>query len=212
MSQLTSRLSPEEIDSPYSYTGKRDVWYAGLVLLQLLFGRKCLWIYPNLQTLLAHGEGDSKRLTDSLAPGGVSSSMVELLTGLLNPSQKKRLTADDALVKLRSPEEETTRRPGRPIPCKLKYLGPELTSQSVIRATTITTVLQRRSRVSLTCLEGRPFLAGALRNTSPQHRQVLTPRATDRTLRKLSFWARADSARSSRLATNLTGAHMRSVS
>lgn len=50
------RLSPEEIDSPYSYTGKRDVWYAGLILLQLLFGRNCLWIYPNLQTLLAHGK------------------------------------------------------------------------------------------------------------------------------------------------------------
>lgn len=48
--------------------------------------------------------------------------MMELLTGLLNPSHKKRYTVDDALAKLRSPEEETTRRPGRPIPCKLVAL------------------------------------------------------------------------------------------
>lgn len=59
--ELTRRLSPEEIDSPYSYTGKRDVWYAGLILLQLLYGRNCLWIYPNLQTLLAHSELQSLR-------------------------------------------------------------------------------------------------------------------------------------------------------
>lgn len=65
--ELTLRLSPEEIDSPYSYTGKRDVWYAGLILLQLLYGRNCLWIYPNLQTLLAHSELESSAVILTLS-------------------------------------------------------------------------------------------------------------------------------------------------
>lgn len=52
-------MSPDEIDTPYSYSPKRDIWYAGLILLQMLFGRNALWTYPDLLTLLAHGEPPS---------------------------------------------------------------------------------------------------------------------------------------------------------
>jgi hypothetical protein len=44
-------------------------------------------------------------------PGGFSSWVSSLLVGLLNPSAKKRLTAEEALSRLRAPEEESTRRP-----------------------------------------------------------------------------------------------------
>lgn len=97
-----SWLSPDELEAPYSYSPKRDMWHAGLVLLQLLFGKKCLTTYPDLPTLLQH------------APGGLSPWVTDLLTGLLNPSHKKRLTAEESLSRLRAPEEESTRRPQPP--------------------------------------------------------------------------------------------------
>ncbi|KAL7420932.1 eukaryotic translation initiation factor 2-alpha kinase [Cryptotrichosporon argae] len=95
-----SWLSPDEIDAPYSYASKRDIWHAGLLLLQMLYGTQCIWTYPDLHTLLQH------------APGGVSESMMEILSGLLNPSSKKRFTAEEALSKLRA-EDEITRRPSK---------------------------------------------------------------------------------------------------
>lgn len=106
------RLSPDEIESPYNYSPKRDVWHAGLVLLQMLFGRRCLWTYLDLHTLLQHCECWCVTVADTSAPGGVSASLMDLLSGLLNPSYKKRLTAEEALARLRSPEEEMTSRPG----------------------------------------------------------------------------------------------------
>ena len=48
------RLSPDEIDSSYTYTPKRDVWHVGVLLVQLLFGPQSLWRYPILQILLQH--------------------------------------------------------------------------------------------------------------------------------------------------------------
>lgn len=114
-----SWLSPDEIESPYSYSPKRDVWHAGLVLLQMLFGRRCLWTYLDLHTLLQH------------YPGGISASLMDLLSGLLNPSHKKRLTAEEALSRLRAPDEEITSRPG---PRPASGLAMASTSASTPRA------------------------------------------------------------------------------
>ncbi|OCF45594.1 PEK/GCN2 protein kinase [Kwoniella heveanensis CBS 569] len=77
-------ISPDERDSPHSYTKQRDLWHAGLLFLQLLFGPDALRTYHDFSTLLHHG--------------------------LLNQNSKKRLMADDALTRLRSREEETTKR------------------------------------------------------------------------------------------------------
>ena len=49
------RLSPDEIDSPHSYSAKRDMWNAGLLLIQLLLGPSSLGKYPNLPVLLQNG-------------------------------------------------------------------------------------------------------------------------------------------------------------
>ncbi|KAL0241915.1 hypothetical protein I308_106089 [Cryptococcus tetragattii IND107] len=89
-------LSPDERDSPHSYTRPRDMWHAGLLLIQMLFGAETLRTYHNFPTLLQH------------APG-LSDSMTELLTGLLHPNPKKRLTADESLAKLRSFDDVTRR-------------------------------------------------------------------------------------------------------
>ncbi|WVQ86282.1 hypothetical protein IAT38_008450 [Cryptococcus sp. DSM 104549] len=91
-------ISPDERDSPHSYTRPRDMWHAGLLLIQMLFGPETLRNYHNFHTLLQH------------APG-LSDSMTELLTGLLHANPKKRLTADEALSKLRS-DDDITRRAG----------------------------------------------------------------------------------------------------
>nr|XP_019050908.1 PEK/GCN2 protein kinase [Kwoniella bestiolae CBS 10118]OCF29838.1 PEK/GCN2 protein kinase [Kwoniella bestiolae CBS 10118] len=79
---------------------QRDLWHTGLLLLQLMYGPETLRSYHNLPTLLQH------------APG-LSDSMTEILSGLLNPNSKKRLTADDTLSKLRAVDDETTRRGSR---------------------------------------------------------------------------------------------------
>ncbi|WWC92548.1 uncharacterized protein L201_007507 [Kwoniella dendrophila CBS 6074] len=90
-------ISPEERDSPHSYSKQRDIWHAGLLLLQLMAGPEILRKYHSLHSVLHH-EFDHSEL------------MSEVLSGLLNPIAKKRVTADDALSKLRSADEETTRR------------------------------------------------------------------------------------------------------
>ncbi|WVR08793.1 hypothetical protein IAU60_005851 [Kwoniella sp. DSM 27419] len=89
-------ISPDERESPHAYTKSRDMWHAGLLLLQLLFGPETLRNYHDLRSILHQ------------APG-LSESTSDLLHGLLHLNTKKRLTADDALCKLRS-EDETTRR------------------------------------------------------------------------------------------------------
>lgn len=43
------------MESPYSYSPKRDQWHAGLIFVQLLFGRNSIRTYPDLNTLLQHG-------------------------------------------------------------------------------------------------------------------------------------------------------------
>ena len=52
--QAYTRLSPDEVDSPYTYTSKRDIWHMGVLLVQLLFGYQSLWLYPGLGVLLQH--------------------------------------------------------------------------------------------------------------------------------------------------------------
>ncbi|OXG72558.1 eukaryotic translation initiation factor 2-alpha kinase [Cryptococcus neoformans Gb118] len=89
-------LSPDERDSPHSYTRPRDMWHVGLLLIQMLFGPETLRTYHSFSTLLQH----APRLSDS---------MTELLTGLLHPNPKKRLTADESLAKLRSFDDVTRR-------------------------------------------------------------------------------------------------------
>ncbi|KIY32862.1 PEK/GCN2 protein kinase [Cryptococcus gattii E566] len=61
----------------------RDMWHAGLLLIQMLFGPETLRTYHNFPTLLQHG--------------------------LLHPNPKKRLTADESLAKLRSFDDVTRR-------------------------------------------------------------------------------------------------------
>ncbi|OCF54570.1 PEK/GCN2 protein kinase [Kwoniella mangroviensis CBS 10435] len=90
-------ISPDERDSPHTYSKQRDLWHVGLLLLQLTYGPETLRNYHNLPTLLQH------------APG-LSDSMRDILTGLLNQNPKKRLLADDTLTRLRAAEDETTRR------------------------------------------------------------------------------------------------------
>lgn len=88
--------SPDEIDSPYTYTAKRDIWHMGVLLVQLLFGFQALWRYPNLGILLQHTPG-------------ISDSISELLSGLLHPNSKKRFMAEEALTRARAVEEITRR-------------------------------------------------------------------------------------------------------
>ncbi|WVF67821.1 hypothetical protein IAT40_002582 [Kwoniella sp. CBS 6097] len=90
-------ISPDERDSPHSYTKQRDLWHAGLLFLQLLLGPETLRTYHDFSSLLQHVSELSEPLRD-------------VLKGLLNQNPKKRVTADDALGKLRSREEETTKR------------------------------------------------------------------------------------------------------
>ncbi|WWC65005.1 uncharacterized protein I303_107619 [Kwoniella dejecticola CBS 10117] len=90
-------ISPDERDSPHSYTKPRDLWHVGLLLVQLIWGPDVLKQYHNLTSVLHHGVELSDHMTDVLA-------------GLLHQNSKKRLTADDALMKLRSADEETTKR------------------------------------------------------------------------------------------------------
>ncbi|WRT70924.1 uncharacterized protein IL334_007923 [Kwoniella shivajii] len=90
-------ISPDERDSPHSYSKQRDLWHAGLLLLQLIYGPETLRHYHNFTLLLQH------------APG-LSETMTEVLTGLLNQNPKKRLTADDALGRLRAVDDDITRR------------------------------------------------------------------------------------------------------
>ncbi|BEI98202.1 hypothetical protein CcaverHIS631_0305010 [Cutaneotrichosporon cavernicola] len=110
------RWSPDEIDAPYTYTPKRDIWQAGLVLLQMLFGRNCLWTYHDLPTLLQH------------APGGVSTSVADLLKGMIQPVTRRRFTADEALKRLRAVGEETTTRPPRSLPMSQTASGTGIVS------------------------------------------------------------------------------------
>nr|XP_019007722.1 PEK/GCN2 protein kinase [Kwoniella pini CBS 10737]OCF46503.1 PEK/GCN2 protein kinase [Kwoniella pini CBS 10737] len=90
-------ISPDERDSPHSYSKQRDLWHVGLLLIQLTYGPEALRNYHNLTSLLHHGVE-------------LSDSMTDVLSGLLNQNPKKRLTADDALIKLKNTDEETTRR------------------------------------------------------------------------------------------------------
>ncbi|KAK8850742.1 hypothetical protein IAR55_004662 [Kwoniella newhampshirensis] len=94
-------ISPDEWDSPHSYTKQRDIWHVGLLLLQMLFGPETLRHYHNLSSLLQHSPGLSESLTG-------------LVSGLLHPNSKKRLTVDEALSKLRL-DDDVTRRVARPI-------------------------------------------------------------------------------------------------
>lgn len=59
---------------------------------------------------------DSQGQESHTTAGGLSPTVMEVLTGLLNPNHKKRLTAEEALSKLRAPEDEITRRPTRITP------------------------------------------------------------------------------------------------
>ncbi|ODN77808.1 hypothetical protein L202_04931 [Cryptococcus amylolentus CBS 6039] len=95
-------ISPDERDSPHTYTRPRDMWLVGLLLVQMLFGPDTLNNYHNFHSLVQH------------APG-LSDSMMDLLTGLLHPNPKKRLTADEALSKLRCFDETTRRAVKMPI-------------------------------------------------------------------------------------------------
>lgn len=95
-----SWLSPDEIDSPYTYTAKRDIWHMGVLLVQLLFGHQALWRYPNLGILLQHTPG-------------MSDSISELLNGLLHPNSKKRFSTEEALTRARSVDEVTRRTTNR---------------------------------------------------------------------------------------------------
>nr|ODN99778.1 PEK/GCN2 protein kinase [Cryptococcus depauperatus CBS 7855] len=89
-------ISPDESDYPHSYTKPRDIWQAGLLLIQFIFGPDVLRQYRNFHTLLQHAER-------------ISESMTDLLTGLLHSNAKKRLTAEEALGKLRSFDDITKR-------------------------------------------------------------------------------------------------------
>ena len=60
--ERATRLSPDEIDSPNSYSSKRDMWHCGLLLVQMLFGAQSLWKFPNLQILLQHCKSGSMEL------------------------------------------------------------------------------------------------------------------------------------------------------
>ncbi|ORX40873.1 kinase-like domain-containing protein [Kockovaella imperatae] len=86
-----SWLSPDEIDSPYTYSAKRDMWHAGVLLVQLIFGQASLGKYPNLPILLQ-------------SVPELSDNMIDLLSGLLHPNNKKRYTAEEALVRSQSSE------------------------------------------------------------------------------------------------------------
>ncbi|WVQ95416.1 hypothetical protein IAU59_002513 [Kwoniella sp. CBS 9459] len=104
-------ISPDERDSPHSYTKQRDVWHAGLVFLQLIFGPEALQTYHDFSHLLHHASELSENSRD-------------VLKGLLNQNSKKRLPADDALSRLRSREEETTRRGFKRINSGQAHNGP----------------------------------------------------------------------------------------
>ena len=49
------RFSPDELESPYTYSPKRDIWHVGLVLLQMLFGMEVLGRFPTVKTVLEPG-------------------------------------------------------------------------------------------------------------------------------------------------------------
>ncbi|KAK4689653.1 eukaryotic translation initiation factor 2-alpha kinase 4, partial [Tremellales sp. Uapishka_1] len=130
-----SWLSPDEVDSPYSHSPKRDIWHVGMLLVQMLFGVQSLWRYPNLQTLLHHGKLNRFCrycfLTgNALAPLSLSEQMLDILSGLLNPSYKKRLSADDAIAKLRIQDEASHRTVGLPFGEEKSFLSRNASSDS----------------------------------------------------------------------------------
>jgi hypothetical protein len=49
------RLAPEELDTPHAYSPERDIWYAGLALVQMLFGVTVLLEHPSLASIIDNG-------------------------------------------------------------------------------------------------------------------------------------------------------------
>lgn len=50
------RLPPEELDTPHAYSPERDIWYAGLALVQMLFGVTVLLEHPSLASIIDNGK------------------------------------------------------------------------------------------------------------------------------------------------------------
>ncbi|KAI9637172.1 kinase-like domain-containing protein [Dioszegia hungarica] len=81
--------SPDELEAPHDYIPKRDIWLAALLFLQLVFGQQCLAVYPRLDVLLQHST--------------LSDPTIDLLSAMMHANPKKRLSAEDAISRLKQP-------------------------------------------------------------------------------------------------------------
>ena len=62
------RKSPDEAENLYAYTSKRDMWYAGVLLAQMIWGQKVVWKLYTPATLLQQG--------GSLCPSSVLTQLI----------------------------------------------------------------------------------------------------------------------------------------
>jgi translation initiation factor 2-alpha kinase 4 len=53
---ISYRLGPDELNNPYAYSAKRDMWQAGLLMVQMLFGYGALTRFSSLHALLSNGK------------------------------------------------------------------------------------------------------------------------------------------------------------
>lgn len=138
----TSRLSQDELDAPYSFTPKRDMWHAGLVFAQMLWGYDILRQYPDLATLSTARTffGLSNNATDHIALAHLPDAMGDVLRGMLANNPKKRLSAEEALDKLQV-TEETTRRA---VP--ISYCMPCLSIRKQLLTAKLATLYRRKVR------------------------------------------------------------------